>query len=45
MLGGREQTYAWQTDSAITAFGLGSEFLDVVVDKLATGCFYNAPAV
>jgi len=45
VLAGSQRWDAWQTDSAITAFGLGSELLDVVVDKLATGCFYNAPAV
>lgn len=38
-------TYTWETDSAITAFGLSGGFLDVVVDELATGCFDDAPAV
>lgn len=44
---GREErkTYTWETDSAITAFGLRGGFLDVVVDELATGCFDDAPAV
>jgi len=45
VLAGSQRWDAWQTDSAITAFGLGRELLDVVVDKLATGCFDNACAV
>lgn len=43
--GETRKTYTWKTDSAITAFGLSGGFLDVVVDKLATGCFDDAPAV
>jgi hypothetical protein len=45
MNGRGEETYTWETDSAITAFGLSGGFLDVVVDELAAGCFDDAPAV
>lgn len=38
-------THTGEGNAAVTALGGSGELLEVVVDKLATGCLYNPPAV